>query len=416
MWEDEERTRDVSNIVKTLIPPVGMRTSYYPGEGGFAERDLTQPTGPGGLVSNAAININAPGGAQSRLAQLESSPTNIPTSGYGQLDLGGRSYSMPPAAIAGAINAGIGGGPSMGAPKYGIPDEMMTRFDDAIKAITGPSETTDLIKMQAQGFGLGMGGRRIPGGGYEPNPRLAASSALAHIEGLKRQAASHLAGTLSALMMDPNKFAQNIYATQTGLASETEKNRLLGRKVAIEETESPYKMRKMAGQAPETVSGMGPGGERVTLGWDPDKQTWTTLTKGAVPVGIHEGERLIDPTTGKVMAEGNTRTRFQENLGQIAFKSFYDELKDVHEKNPLPRPDTKPITAKQMLERRSRAESEVQDKFSKQMQQLGYGDMFKTGGGATGSWDQFKAVNAPKYPNATEDQLRYEYNRIYGGR
>lgn len=36
MWEDEERTRDVSNIVKTLLPPpVGMRTSYVPGQEGF---------------------------------------------------------------------------------------------------------------------------------------------------------------------------------------------------------------------------------------------------------------------------------------------------------------------------------------------------------------------------------------------
>lgn len=305
MWEDEERTRDVSNIVKTLIPPVGMRTSYYPGEGGFAERDLTQPAGPSGPAPRTAVDIGNLG---------TPAPTGVSTSNApsGRIDLAGSSYYMPPAAIAEAVNTGTGGGTSMGAPKYGIPDEMMMRFDDAIKAITGPSDVTDLIKMQAQGFGLGMGGRRIPGGGYEPNPRLVASNALAQIEGVKRQAISHVANSLSSLMMDPNKFAREIYGTQMQYATEAEKNRLLGRGVAINEALMPFQARKMAGQAPETVSGTGPGGEKTLFGWDPDKQTWTTISKGAVPVGIPEGGTLVNPITGEVISKGEEKNKLRD--------------------------------------------------------------------------------------------------------
>lgn len=307
---------------------------------------------------------------------------------------------MPPAAIAEAVNAGTGGGTSTGAPKHGITDEMMARFDDAIKAITGPSETTDLIKMQAQGYGLGMGGRRIRGGGYEPNPRLVASAALANIEGAKKQAISHVANAISNLMMDPNKFAQEIYGTQMRSASEQERNRLLGRKTAVDEALLPYQIRETMMKAPQTVAGFGPGGEHILSGWDPDKQTWTTISKGAVPVGIPEGGTLVNPLTGEVISKGEEKKQTQGRLAQLSWKSYEDELKAIHDPMNLSFGITdkmKPDEVEKRKQAKAKAEMSAWNTLTIKMEKLGYGDMFKAMDGGANTIQTRK-------PNETIDE------------
>src|SRR4030042_329358 len=176
----------------------------------------------------------------------------------------------------------------------------------------------------SQGFGLiGLSPRDAA------QARIGATKALGDIEGMKRNAAANLAHTLSGLMMEPSKFNRDVFRTSVEQNLGQQNINISGRRTAVEEAKAPWEIKRLGMTAPETTVGMGPGGEKVTLGWNPKEKKWNTLTKGALPVGVHEGETLVDPMTGETIGKGGEKSRFKENLGQIAFKDYAAEMKAI---------------------------------------------------------------------------------------
>jgi len=358
-WDqNDENKYDISNIVKQMVPPVGARALYQPGEEGFAERDLTQPAG--GTPPRQAINLSSTAGPQDRLTQLESTYPG----GAGALPV---MDERPSASSVSPISTD-----TAGAPKYQVPQDMMSYFDDVVKTLTGSSQNVDQLRNMSQGFGLiGLGPKEAA------QARIGATKALADVEGMKRNAAANLAHTLSYLMTDPSKFNMGVWGKQLEYNLGNRGAGVSERKMAVEEAKAPWEIQRLGMTAPDTTVGIGPGGEKVTLGWNAKERKWDTLTKGALPVGVHEGETLVDPMTGETIGKGGEKSRFKENLGQIAFKSYADELKKIEDDLRFMVSDSASEPKKQsIMKAKGEAQAGAWARLQDTMKRLGYGEMF----------------------------------------
>lgn len=364
LWDKEED--DVKGIVGQMIQS-RQGTAYRPGPEGFLQKDLTQPAG-GPPRESPAIDLSTPAGPQRRLEQFGATQ---PQTGTGVLPVQGATEPYPPLS-----DTRIGsGGPAV--PKYQIPDDMRAYFDQAISTITSPSDDTKYLKNMSQGFGLiGMSPKEAA------KARMGATQALAQIEGIKRNAATNLASTLSGLMTDPSKFNLDIFGKQLQYDLGRRGQDIASRRTAVDEMKAPWEIQKMRGQAPDTAKGRGPAGEDILFGWDPEKQTWGEMSRGGVlPVGVPEGGKLVHPTTGKVIAEGGEKRRFQENLGQVAFRGYENAMKAIDEDSLY---KTKP-------ELKEEAQKAAWKRLQDTMKRLGYGDMFDDEGVAKSAVPQRKS-------------------------
>jgi hypothetical protein len=396
---------EIERLTRKIVPPVGMRTIYQPGAEGFLEKDLT-------ATPNAPRKTAVPESDQARLEDLERmNPTPItgmPTYGGGMstMTFGNREYTMPTGAMNEAI-AGVPPNTEIGSPKYTIPDEWTQRFDQAIRGITETSPEIETLRRQARGFDL------PPGQSYG-RQRYAAQRALVDIETNRRNAIASLAHNLTNLMVEPSKFARDIYGKQLEyglgrerLGLENERLRLLGRRAAIEELELPWKMETEARKPTETVTGIGEGGERILYNWNPETKQYGVMTRGALPIETTREGKIVDPATGKILYQGEGG-KFNEELGKLAYKSFLDEIKQISGEI---KPDEEKTSA--MLNARKR--------LSETLTQLGLKDVLPSQAIPTGSskvpnLDEFRRVVKQKYPQASDEDILFEYQRAYGGR
>lgn len=352
IWEDQDY--DISRIVKRMFSPsTGSGERYVPGK---ENPETTQKP-------SAAVDLNAPGGAQARLEWLESVYPSRP----GRQD----ALSTYPSSAIPALSS-----TPQERPRYGIPSEMQSYFDEAIKTVTGKSPEIELLKNRAQGYGLGM-----VFGKDAAKLQSEASRSLADIENTRRNAIAHLSNTMAALMMEPSRFTRDIYGKELEYDLTGRKEALRGaleeRKLGIEEAREA----RLGREAPATALGLGERGEKKLFGWDPETKSWTVISKGALPVEVGEGNRLIDPLSGKVLGEGGKKSRLRETLATTAFKSYADQMKAIEEKYSLIGiEDEKKIEAKKKA--KAEAENAAWERLAAQMEKLGYGDMFPTGGGA----------------------------------
>ncbi|RPI53397.1 MAG: hypothetical protein EHM49_04385, partial [Deltaproteobacteria bacterium] len=178
-WYDEEY--QVNKVVKNMTAPVGMRTDYFPGQGGSLERDLSRTVGQERALQPPRAEGVAVGGEQARLEQFENATSNLPQVPTQAINLGGRT-------------------PTIGeAPAPDISTEWKMRFDEAIAGLTAPSQELTTLRNQAQGYGLPMGKAGRQG-------QMLASKALSEIEMNRKTALTHLANTMANLMMKPAEF------------------------------------------------------------------------------------------------------------------------------------------------------------------------------------------------------------------
>lgn len=357
LWEDQDY--DVSKIVGNMVnPPVGATTVYRPGNEGFLQKDLTNPAG----TSPQAMPVES--NPQARLAQLES---RTPAGG-GVLPTSPGPITIPSPAT----------GPGE-APKYQVPGDMMNYFDDVVKTLTGSSSEAAHLKNISQGFGLiGMNPKDAAAA------RISATKSLADIEGLKRNAAANLAHTLSYLMTEPSKFNLNLFGKQLDYDINRRTADVASRRAGVEEMKAPWEIKKLGMTAPETTTGISPSGEKVTYAWEPESGKWRELTKGALPIGVREGENLVNPVTGETVGKGGEKSRFKENLGQVAFKSYEKELENIE--NDLRfqvNEGMKPDKRKQVVAAKAGAQKGAWARLQDSMKRLGYGDMFGEQGGAS---------------------------------
>jgi hypothetical protein len=400
MWD--EKDDDISKIVRGMVPPIGATSVYRPDEQGYLNKDLTNPAGTS-PAPQTAVDLTAPNAAQQRLEQFESQPStriNIP-----------QYNNNGPSAVPGVSAAS-----NIEKPKYGIPGDMMDYFDNVVKTLTGPSQEVERLRTISQGYGLmGMSQKDAA------IARVSATKSLGDIEGMRRSAAAHLAQTLSGLMTDPSKFAANIYGKELEYDIGRRGADVASRRAAVEEMKAPWEARKLSMAGPETAMGINEQGEKVTMGWNPNENKWDILTKGAVPLGVREGETFINPVTKEVIAQGSEKTRLKETF----IKSYADALQQLERDTllnmNLGSPNEK--VRQQAIERKRLAQEGIRDRLLESLKSIGYtnpGEAVGIGPNAPTqarpSWEQFMAANAPKYPQATQDQLRYEYDKIYGGR
>lgn len=366
LWNDDT-DYDISKIVKGMIP-VGAKTVYQPGQEGFLEQDLTQPAGttPTPKATDLATPSNPPITPMTRGAlPIENE------GGYQNFKVGGTEYRLPASAITSAISDSTGG--TQGPPKYQIPTDMMSYFDDVVKTLTGKSQDAEQLRSMSQGFGLiGLGPKE------SAQMRLGATKALENLEGIKRNAAANLAHTLSYLMTEPSKFNLGMYGKQLEYDLGRRGAGVAERKTAIEEMKAPGEIKKLGMTAPDTIAGIGPSGEKLTMSWNPEEGKWETISKGALPIGVHEGETLINPSTGETIGKGGEKTRFKENLGQIAFKTYADELKKIEDDLRYMISDGTPEDKKESITKaKIEAQGQAWGRLQDTMKRLGYGDMFE---------------------------------------
>jgi hypothetical protein len=323
-WYDEEY--DVGRETRKMIPPVGVRTAFRPGAEGMLEKDL-----------------GAPQREREALPVKSTLTPGVPEAGnFSWENVGGKDYYIPGGGVSSAI-AGVEA-PSPPGVGTNIPSEWKMRFDEAIAGLTTPSPELTTLRNQAQGYSLPMGkaGRQT---------QIEAVKALSQVEGHRKTALNQLADTMANLMMKPQEFAKDIWGKQLEYNLGQRKTGIAERGVALEEALLPERIAALREKAPETTTGYGPGGERILYGWNPQKRTWDVMTQGALPVEVAQGSSLVNPATGELIHEGKG-SKFQDQLGQLAYKGYLDELKGI-EKQYEGLVDEKSLTEKAFLQQRA---------------------------------------------------------------
>jgi len=386
-WYDEEYP--VGKVVKNMTLPVGMRTDYFPGQGGFLEKDLSRTVGQErGLQPPRAEGV-AVGGEQARLEELENATANIPQTPTQAINIGGSAPST-----------GTG---NVETPNMGIPAEWKMRFDEAIAGLTAPSPELSTLRNQAQGYGLPMGRAGRQG-------QMLASRALSEIETNRKTALTHLANTMANLMMKPAEFQKDVWGKQLEYGLGQQKLGIAERGQALEEALLPEKMAAIRERAPGIATGLGPGGEKVLYGWDPEKGGWNEMTRGASPIEVGPGYSVVNPTTGRAIYEGKG-SKVGDSLATQAYKVYSNKLKAIENTYGL---STMGATGEKKVEKdeaRAQEERQALQEFQISLQRFGHGELARPNGP---SLEQFKAAGRARGSQMTDDDLEEYYNKHYG--
>jgi len=387
-YEDEYK---IKNIVRDMSPPVGMRTDYYPGQGGSLGKDLSTTVGQErSLRPPSAVNV-APGEEQSRLNTLE---YNYPT-GYGTTSSMTTSALPVSEATPPDVNR-----------MTGVADEWKMKFDDTIRALTEPNENSGMLRNMAQGYGLPMGAMGRKG-------QVLAAQALKDIEINRKTALSHLANTMANLMMKPGEMQKDIWGKQLEYDLGRRRTGVAEQALAWEKEKFPIEMGQ---KAPTTAVGVDEEGNKQLFSWNKEGGKWDVLSKGkALPIDLKEDERLVDPYTGKVLTEAKGGGKTGGKLSELAFREYMQELKRIEDKYGLSELGSPKKTA-EMKAQRATEEQNAYKTMTQRLSQFGHPQF---AGGAVGKLpnrEDFHRKVQAMYPDATPDQIDYEYMRAYGGR
>lgn len=357
-WYDDEYK--IKNIVRDITTPK-LITEYAPGKEGFLQPTFSTVGQERSRKPPTALSI-APGEEQSRLEQLE----YYHPEGYG---------TTAPTSPMSALPIGATTAPDL-TQTTGVADEWKTKFDETVRTLGEPSRELEMLRNMAQGFGLPMGraGREA---------RTAAVQALKDIETNRRTALTSLAQTMTQLIMKPAEMQKDIWGKQLehGLGS---------RRAALEEQRLAWEKERFP---------MMEAGKKAPA-------TAVDTAVSTAPWRVREGETLIDPTTGKVIYEGKHGSKLPDKLSELAYRDYTRELKEIDE-DILLKPE-------QQEERRQKA----YEKMQKQFERFGRSEF---AGGAVGegevpSREAFRQKVKAMYPNATPEQIDYEYEKAYGGK
>jgi hypothetical protein len=382
-WYDEDY--QVKKVVKDMAgPPVGVRTDYFPGQGGYLTRDLSTTVGQERSLQPPRSEGVAVGGELARLEQFENTTVNLPQVPGQAINLGG---STPP--------VGANGPPSMD-----IPTEWKMRFDEAIAGLTAPSQELTTLRNQAQGYGLPMGKAGRQG-------QLLASKALSEIEMNRKTALTHLANTMATTMMKPAEFQKDIWGKQLEHGLGQRKLGIMERGQTLEEALLPEKMAAIREKAPDTATGYGPGGERILYGWNPGKKDWNVLTKGALPVEV--GTALVDPTSGKALYEGKG-SKVSDQMTTLAYKEYSKRLKAIEDKYGLSAMGLGAGKKEEMDKTRVAEERQAFEEFQNNLKQFGHGEFAQN----RPSFPQLKAAAKAQGSKMSDEDLLAYYQEKYG--
>jgi hypothetical protein len=383
-WYDEDYK--IRNVVRDMTRPVGMRTDYEPGLDGFLRRDLSRTVGQErGLQPPRAEGV-AVGGEQARLEQFENATANLPQAPTQAINLGGSTPTS-----------------NTGTPSMDIPMEWTMRFDEAIAGLTTPSPELTTIRNQAQGYGLPMGKAGRQG-------QILASRALAEIEMNRKTSLTHLANTMATMMMKPAEFQKDIWGKQLEYGLGQRKLGIMERGQAVEEALLPEKMAAIREKAPDTVTGLGPGGEKILYGWDPEKRSWKEMTKGALPVEVGPGHSVVDPSTGKALYEGKG-SKVSDTMTTQSYKVYSDRLKAIENKYGLSAMGVSREKKSEMDEARASEERQAFREFQTNLRRFGHGEFAQSN---RPSLDQLKAAAKAQGSRMSDDELGEYYNERYG--
>lgn len=381
-WYDEDY--EVKKIVKNMTPPVGVRTDYVPGQDGFLRQSYRAPGTEYSLQPPRPEGV-AVGGEQNRLEELENVNLN-PSAG------------IPPMPTQ-AVNVG---GPNATAPTMNIPDEWKLKFDEAIAGLTAPSPELTILRNQAQGFGLPMGKLGRVG-------QVAASKALSEIEMNRKTAMTHLANTMATLMIKPSEFAKDIWGKQLEHGLGQRKLGIMERGQALEEALLPEKMAAIREKAPDTATGLGPGGEKILYGWNPDKRTWDVMTRGALPVDVAPGYSVINPATKEVLFEGKG-SKVSDQMTTLAYKEYAKKLKGIEDKYGLSAMGVSAGKKEELDKARAVEERQAFEDFQNNLRQFGHGEFAQN----RPSFSQLKAAAKAQGSKMSDEDLLEYYQEKYG--
>src|SRR3990170_4996450 len=321
-------TMDVEGQTRQLVdeyaspPPPAMTEEYIPGADGMLTK---RPIYDRGLTPIPREGV-APGGEQARLQELEDQyPGGVPGPALtGPMltseRLGGVEYNLPAGGYGEAISGAALRVPSIpegafpgigGAPVYKLPPELQSQFDDILKQVIEPSETLKTLRLQAQGFGL-------PAGETSRGRALAIKS-LGTLEANRTNAIASLVGSITRLMIEPNKFYERQFERLLTHGERIGELGLKGRELGFKREALATRERALAEAPAKTIKTLGPEGTERTLQWDKASQSYIQISEGAKPRIMKEGEKLVSGTTGEILA-GEEKGLPRTQMAQTAFR------------------------------------------------------------------------------------------------
>jgi hypothetical protein len=246
-----------------------------------------------------------------------------------------------------------------------IPNEWKLRFDEAIAGLTAPSPELTTLRNQAQGYGLPMGKLGRQG-------QIMASKALSEIEMNRKTAVSHLARTMTDLMLKPQEYAKDIWGKQLEHGLGEKKLGIMERGAALEEQLLPERIAALKDKAPHTATGVGPGGEKVLYGWDPETKRWNEMTRGALPVEVGAGEALVDPTRPEKAIYENKSSKVSDTMTTQAQKEYAKRKKAIEDKYGMSAMGVSDQKRAEMEDARAAEEGQAWDEYQENLRQYGH--------------------------------------------
>jgi len=215
---------------------------------------------------------------------------------------------------------------------------------------------------------------------------------------------------MANLMMKPAEFQKDVWGKQLEYGLGQQKLGIAERGQALEEALLPEKMAAIRERAPGIATGLGPGGEKVLYGWDPEKGGWNEMTRGASPIEVGPGYSVVNPTTGRAIYEGKG-SKVGDSLATQAYKVYSNKLKAIENTYGL---STMGATGEKKVEKdeaRAQEERQALQEFQISLQRFGHGELARPNGP---SLEQFKAAGRARGSQMTDDDLEEYYNKHYG--